>query len=87
MMATSKGTLFIGGDGQWKLIDVTDTSIVLGNDTLKYANKITWSRSRDDHWLAVIENPKNVIRYDLVRVGWLDKYVDGFIAKMGGGRR
>lgn len=79
---TSKGTFHRGADAQWNLIDVSNTSIVLGNDTLKYANKITWSHSKDDHWLAVMQNPKSVIRYDLVRVEWLDKYVDDFIARM-----
>lgn len=87
IMSGSKGTVYIGADAQWKLTDLTDTSIVLSNDTLKYANKITWSHSKDDHWLAVIQNPKNVIKYDLVRVDWLDKYVDNFIAKMSGSKR
>lgn len=82
MMAGGKGTVYLGSTAQWKLTAVTDTSIVLSNDTLKYANKITWWHSKDDHWLTVIENPKDVIKYDLVRVAWLDKYVDNFMAKM-----
>lgn len=82
--APTKGTIHRGADAQWKLIYVSDTSIVLGNDTLKFANRITWSHSKNDHWLAVIQNPANVIEYDLVRVGWLDRYVDNFIARMTG---
>ena len=84
MLATSKGMLYLGTNSQWKLTDVTNTSIVLSNDTLKYANKITWSHSKEDHWLAVIQNPKNVIEYDLVRVEWVDRYVDSFIRRMSG---
>lgn len=81
MIYNGKGVVYFGGSGQWKLADVTDTSIVLSNDTLKFANKITWTHSKNDHWLTVIENPKSVIRYDLVRVDWLDKYVDRFLNK------
>lgn len=81
MMYGSKGMVYIGGSAQWKLTDVNDTLIVLSNDTLKFANKITWSYSKNGHWLTVIENPKNVVRYDMVRVGWLDRYVDNFIHK------
>ena len=84
---TGKGTLHRGADAQWKLIDVSDTSIVLSNDTLKFANKITWSHSKDDHWIAVIQNPGNTIKYDLVRVNWVDKYVDNFIARMTGSKK
>jgi hypothetical protein len=87
IVATSKGTLHRGVDAQWKLIDVNDTLIVLGNDTLKFANRITWSHSKNDHWLVVIQNPKNVVEYDLVRVDWLDKYVDRFIARVTGEKR
>ena len=88
IQSTSKGTIHRGADAQWKLMDVSDTSIVLGNDTLKYANRITWSHSKNDHWLAVIQNPGNVIiKYDLVRVNWLDKYVDDFIARMTGQKK
>lgn len=87
MMTGSKGTVYLGSTSQWKLTEVTDTSIVLSNDTLKYANKITWWHSKNDHWLTVIENPNGVIEYDLVRVEWLDRYVDRFIAKMTGSGR
>ena len=74
---------FIGRDASWKLESLSGDKIVLKNDTLKYANRIIWSHSPNDHWLTEIHNPKGVIHYDLERVPWLEEVVNRFIRKAG----
>ncbi len=65
----------------WALTKLNDTEMVFENDTLKFANKIIWSHSANDHWLAEIHNPRGIINYDLERVAWLNKTVNRFIKK------
>lgn len=65
----------------WALTKLNDTEMVFENDTLKFANKITWSHSANDHWLVEIHNPRGIINYDLERVAWLNKTVNRFIKK------
>jgi hypothetical protein len=77
-----KTVIYGSKTAQWKLTDLSETSMTFANDTLKFANKITWSHSKDDHWLTVIKNPTNTINYDLIRVKWLERYVDAYISKM-----
>jgi hypothetical protein len=69
-----------GSNATWQLSKLNDTEMIFVNDTLKYASRIIWSHSKDDHWLTEIHNPGGkVINYDLVRVPWLDKAVNKFI--------
>ena len=70
-----------GTDATWQLSKLSDTEMIFENDTLKFANRIIWSHSPNDHWITVIHNPSGVINYDLERVPWLDKVVDKFIRK------
>jgi hypothetical protein len=66
----------------WQLTELTDSKMVFANDTLKYANRIIWSHSANDHWLTEIHNPGGrVINYDLERVPWLERFVVNFINK------
>jgi hypothetical protein len=74
---------FAGMDASWELESLSANKIVLKNDTLKYANRIIWSHSPNDHWLTEIHNPKGVIHYDLERVPWLEDVVNRFIRKAG----
>ena len=75
-----RGTIIHGGpDVTWRLTELTDSKMIFENDTLKYANKIIWSHSANDHWLTEIHNPGRVINYDLERVPWLKGAVDNFI--------
>jgi hypothetical protein len=55
--------------------------MIFVNDTLKYANRIIWSHSANDHWLTEIHNPAGIIHYDLERVAWLNNAVNKFIKK------
>ena len=68
-----------GSDATWQLTELTDSKMVFENSTLKYANKIIWSHSANDHWLTDIHNPSGLIKYDLERVPWLKTAVDNFI--------
>jgi hypothetical protein len=72
-----------GPDASWAVSELTNDRIVLVNDTLKYANKITWEHSKEDHWLTEIQNPTGKLHYDMVRVNWLEATVDRFIARRG----
>jgi hypothetical protein len=74
---------FKGLDASWKIESLSGEKIVLKNDTLKYANRIVWSHSADDHWLAEIQNPGGTIKYELERVPWLEEVVNRFIRKAG----
>lgn len=76
------GTIIHGGtNASWQLTKLNDTEMIFENDTLKFANRIIWSHSPNDHWITVIHNPSGVINYDLERVPWLDKVVSRFINK------
>ena len=55
--------------------------MVFENDTLKFAYRISWSHSSNDHWLTEIQNPTGVIHYDLVRTPWLNDVVNRFISR------
>lgn len=74
---------FKGLDASWELESLSGDKIMLKNDTLKYANRIIWSHSPNDHWLAEIHNPGGIIKYDLERVFWLEEVVNRFIRKAG----
>lgn len=71
----------VGTDATWQLAKLSDTEMIFVNDTLKFANRITWSHSANDHWLTEIHNPKGIIHYDLERVPWLNNAVNRFINK------
>ena len=78
---------FLGKTTNWELVSLTEDKIVLKNDTSKYANRITWSHSADDHWLTEIINPGgNTINYDMQKVPWLEPATDKFILRAGGRR-
>jgi len=66
----------------WELTKLSDTEMIFENDTLKFANRIIWSHSPNDHWITVIHNPSGIINYDLERVPWLDEAVKRFIRKL-----
>ena len=66
-------------EASWNLVELGDSVMVLGNDSLKFANRIRWSRSPGDHWIAIIENPKSTISYDLVRIPWMDRLIDKYL--------
>jgi hypothetical protein len=75
---------FAGMDASWELESLSGDKIVLKNDTLKYANRIIWSHSPNDHWLTEIHNPGGrIFKYDLERVPWLEEVVNRFIRKAG----
>ena len=80
-ISSRKGKIIHGGtNATCQLSKLNDTEMIFVNDTLKYANRIIWSHSKDDHWLTEIHNPGGkVINYDLVRVPWLAKAVNKFI--------
>ena len=76
------GDIIHGGtNATWLLTKLNDREMVFENDTLKFANKIIWSHSANDHWLAEIHNPRGIINYDLERVAGLNKAVNRFIKK------
>jgi hypothetical protein len=76
------GNIIYGGSrAVWQLTELTGTKMVFENDTLKYSNKIIWSHSSNDHWLTELQNPNDVIYYDLERVLWLKRVVDNFISR------
>ncbi len=79
---TGNGIIHKGGRDSWTLDKLSDDEMVFRNDTLKYANLVTWSHSKNDHWLTVIKNPASIINYDLERVPWPGRVVDGFINRM-----
>jgi hypothetical protein len=70
-------------NASWQLESLSDDKIVLKNDTLKYANRIIWSHSSNDHWLTEIRSPTGTIYYDLERVTWPEEYVNRFIRDAG----
>lgn len=74
---------FVSKDATWKIDALSSKEIILRNDTIKYANRITWSHSSTDHWLTEIQNPSGVIRYDLVRVAWIDTVIDRYVRSAG----
>jgi hypothetical protein len=76
-----KNRCFVGKDASWEIESLSADKIVLKNDTLKYANRIIWSHSLNDHWQTEIHNPKAIIKYDLERMAWLDDFVNRFIRK------
>ena len=82
LIRLQRGIIMHGGaDANWRLTELTGSKMVFENDTLKYANKIIWSHSANDHWLTEIHNPRRVINYDLERVPWLKVTVDNFIKR------
>ena len=71
------------GSATWRLLSFTDTSMLFGNDTLRYANRISWTHTKDDHWLTVIKNPTNTITYDIVRINWPEYAIDNYMRTAG----
>ena len=86
-IALKQGRILHGNkETTWDLDWLDKNSVVFKNDLLKYANKITWTHSKNDHWLAEIKNPGGILNYDLERIAWLDKAIDSFISQHVGGR-
>ncbi len=75
------------GNDAWMLTRLTVDELVLENDTLKYANKITWSHAKNGHWLTVIQNPGGTVKYDMTRAPWLDAVIDRYVARVESGRK
>ncbi|HUR10909.1 MAG TPA: hypothetical protein VM012_06045 [Flavitalea sp.] len=70
-------TFFLGKlPNQWKGLRLTDTEIVLANDSLKFSNRIIWLHTKDDHWFTILEHPARTVYYDLTRIPELEKHVD-----------
>jgi pimeloyl-ACP methyl ester carboxylesterase len=67
-------------DGQWSVLEANDTGMLLSNDTLKVANRILWSHTKNDHWFTEIKNQQNTVTYDLTRVKWLNQRVGDYIS-------
>ncbi|HEV7782490.1 MAG TPA: hypothetical protein VGO58_14550 [Chitinophagaceae bacterium] len=79
LLLTSNFRGYRSKSATWMLVSLSDERIALGNDTLKYANRIIWSHSQNDHWLTEIHNPAGTINYDMEKVPWLDPVVNRFI--------
>ena len=73
---------FKTADGEWPLVSLTDSTIIFGNEKLKYANLIRWSHSNNDHWLTGIKNPGLDLNYDMKRIPWLDTFIDQYVASI-----
>jgi len=65
----------------WEMSSLKDDEIIFKNDTLKYSNVITWSHSKDDHWLTTLKHPKSTVNFDMIKVPELDRWVDSFQQK------
>ena len=82
LMKMNRG--YVSTNASWDIESLSADKIVLKNDTLKYANRIIWSHSSNDHWLTEIHNPGGVIiKYDLERVKWPEEVVNKFIRRVG----
>ena len=67
---------------QWKISRITANELVLKNDSLPYSNTIIWLHTKEDHWLAILENPASTIFYDLVKDPAIDRKVEEWIRSM-----
>ncbi len=75
------GQIVFGKSGGWILKRLTQTEIVLENDTSKFSNRMIYLHLKNDRWFALLEHPKSTMYYDMERISELDGVVDNLLRK------